>query len=63
MSKLSDFLGGRVIKRFADFTSSKEEGVVIVIACCFGVDEGVDMWFPDDSTTYDPRYAIFGLCD
>ena len=32
MSKLSNFLGGRVIKRFSDLCSSDEEGVVIVIA-------------------------------
>jgi len=56
MSKLSDFLGENVITRFLEFYASEDEGVII--ACCLGVEEGVDMWFPDDSTKFDPRFFI-----
>jgi len=41
---LHEFVGNRFIKSFVKFISSKDEGLFNVVACYFGVDEGVDKW-------------------
>jgi hypothetical protein len=61
-SKILEFLGDMSLTRFSDFYASKKEGVVVVIACCLGVEEGVDMWFPDECNGFDPRLHFFFLC-
>jgi hypothetical protein len=58
-SKILEFLGDMSLTRFSDFYASKKEGVVVVIACCLGVEEGVDMWFPDECNGFDPRLHFF----
>lgn len=61
MSMLSDivgldkFIGQNPIISFADFLSSKDDGLFIVVACYFSVDEGVDKWFDLHSSTPQPR--------
>jgi hypothetical protein len=59
-SKIREFLGD--MSRFSDFYASKKEGVVVVIACCLRVDEGVDMWFPEECNGFDPKLHILFFC-
>jgi len=59
---LQEFLGGKPIKSFDDFTMSKDDGVVIVIGCYLGVEEGVDMWIDHCSNKPEPRYCNTILC-
>jgi hypothetical protein len=65
MSKFSDieglleFLGGKRLMTFAEFATSSERGVVIVIGCYLGVDEGVDMWNDHQSKVDEPRYICY----
>jgi len=56
MANFSDFVGDKRVTCFSEFFSSHEEGIIIVIACYLGVEEGVDMWFPEDPVGFDPRY-------
>lgn len=58
-SDLKVFVGVHKIKIFGDFVSSMDEGVGVVIACFFDVVEGVDMWYPDEASIFEPRYALF----
>jgi hypothetical protein len=58
MSRVSDFVGDQVIAKFTKFSSFNEEGVAFVIACCFEVEEAVDMWFPEDSIHFDPSLLL-----
>jgi hypothetical protein len=59
MGRVANFVGDQKITKLHDFLSSNEEGVFIVIACYLGVEEGVDMWLPEDATRFDPRYSYF----
>lgn len=58
-SDLKVFVGVHKIKIFGDFVSSMDEGVDVVVACFFDVVEGVDMWYPDEASALEPRYALF----
>jgi len=55
MGRVANFLGGQKITKLPNFLSSNE-GVFTVIACYLGVEEGVDMWLPEDAIHFDPRY-------
>lgn len=61
MSRLSDivgldeFIGQNPIISFAEFLSSMDDGLFIVVACYFSVDEGVDKWIDLHSSTPEPR--------
>jgi len=57
-SNLKRFIVEHKIKNFQDFVSSMDESVGVVVACFFDVVEGVDMWYPDESTTLEPRLSI-----
>jgi hypothetical protein len=59
MGRVANFVGDQKITKLHDFLSSNEEGVFIVIACYLGVEEGVDMWLPEDATRFVPRYSYF----
>jgi hypothetical protein len=61
MSMVSDFVGGQVITKFTEFSSSSEEGVAFVIACCFEVEEGVNMWFPEVYLKYKFKIQFLGF--
>jgi len=58
---LNEFLDGKRLMNFADFQSSAHSGVVIVIGCYLGVEEGVDMWRDHQSEHDDPRYIYIIL--
>jgi len=62
MSGFADFVGDHTVTRFIDFCFSEDEGVSIVIASCFGVEKGVHMWLPEDSTHFDPRFSYLTFC-
>jgi len=55
---LHEFLDGKRLMTFADFTASSESGAVIVIGCYLDVDEGVDMWNDHQSKDNEPRYML-----
>lgn len=62
-SKICEFLGDMVLTRFFRFYASKKDEAVVVIACCIEVDEGVDMWFPEECNGFDPRlHILFYFC-
>jgi len=62
MSRLSDivgldeFIGHNPIIRFADFLSTKNDGLFIVVAYYFSVDEGVDKWIDLHLSSPVPRW-------
>jgi len=58
MSRLADFVEDHTITKFNNLCSSNEEGVFIVIACYFEVEEGVDMWLPENATHFDPKFKL-----
>lgn len=63
MAELGEFLGEENIKKFSEFSSSKNEGVYFVVACYFDVVEGVDMWHHDVDCHDGPRYFLYlSLC-
>lgn len=50
--------GEENIKKFSEFSSSKNEGVYFVVACYFDVVEGVDMWHHDVDCHDGPRFRL-----
>jgi len=61
MAELSEFVGEEKIRKFSDFSSSKDEGVYFVVACYFDVVQGVDMWHHDIDGFDCPRQVLFNL--
>jgi hypothetical protein len=53
---LKNFIGDGKVRNFSDFVSSIDEEVAVVLACCFDVVEGVDMWFHDETSKKNPRF-------
>ncbi|RHN49911.1 hypothetical protein MtrunA17_Chr6g0451701 [Medicago truncatula] len=52
MSRHADFVEDQIITKLNDLCSSNEEVVLIVIACYFGVEEGIDMWLSEKETIF-----------
>jgi len=55
---LHEFVGDRPIISFSDFMSFKDECLFMVVACYFGVNEGVDKWIDRQSPLLEPRWMI-----
>ncbi|MCI24269.1 hypothetical protein A2U01_0045452, partial [Trifolium medium] len=57
-SGLTVFLGAHTIVDMSEFLVGGVEEVAFVIACYFGVDEGVDMWFVGNTSGYRPSLGL-----
>jgi hypothetical protein len=52
-SHIHCFLDGGKISKLIDLVSLKEDSIVFVIACYFGIAQGVDILFDDKSKEYE----------
>ncbi|XP_045823933.1 uncharacterized protein LOC123916508 [Trifolium pratense] len=57
-SILDSYIGNRSVKRLKDFFVSKDDGVCVVFGWYDSVLEGVDMWYPDDQSSIQPRFRL-----
>jgi hypothetical protein len=56
VQELGDFLGEHVLLDMAELLADSTRGVAMVLACFFGVDEGVDLWFSSSDPLLSPRF-------
>jgi hypothetical protein len=54
-STLNEFIGENEVKILSDLSVSKVDSTSIVVAWYHSVKEGVDMWYPDDDYSNEPR--------
>jgi hypothetical protein len=52
---LNEFIGNCEVKILGDLSLSKVDSTSIVIAWYHSVCEGVDMWYPNDNYSNEPR--------
>jgi hypothetical protein len=61
-SILDSFIGNLGVKRLNEWSLSKDDSPSIVIGWYDSVFEGVDMWYPDDNYSNQPRlYEVYLL--
>ncbi|MCI16147.1 hypothetical protein A2U01_0037288, partial [Trifolium medium] len=57
-SILDEFIGNMGVIRLSDLRNSKDDSPTIVIAWYDSVFEGIDMWYPDEKDTNQPRFCL-----
>ncbi|GAU39787.1 hypothetical protein TSUD_220310 [Trifolium subterraneum] len=61
-SGILDFIGDHKISKIVDLCNVEEGGVAIFLACYYGVESGVYMWFVEDDDRVYPRKAAPETC-
>lgn len=58
-SVFDQFMGGCLVKDLSGLVDSSDFGVFVVPASFQGIEEGIDMWFPDIGLKVLPRYSLW----